>query len=289
MSIGPQTSPQHLGKYELQERLGQGSMAEVWKAFDTQSHRYVAIKLFHANLQADSDFSTRFQREAQVIASLHHPNIVQCYDFSIPQHIGTQNIPAYIVMDYVEGETLASYIRNTARKGKFLPVADIVRLWTPIGMAFEYAHQHGVVHGNIKPANILLDKRKTSSNSMGEPIVTDFGMTKLLGVTAGNTSGWWVGTPLYIAPEQVMGSPGDERSDIYSLGIMLYEICTGTLPFQGNSPASIMMQHVNTIPASPAMINPNLSPALTTIIMRNIAKDPSALFPSAGALVAALT
>jgi serine/threonine protein kinase len=282
------TNPGRIDKYELRERLGQSNMAEVWKAFDTQAQRFVAIKFLHPDLQADPDFVTRFMREAQIIASLHHPNIVQYYDFSTTQLPGAASATPYLMMDYVEGGNLASYMRNTSRERKLLPIGDIIRLFTSIGLAVDYAHQHGVVHGNIKPANILLDKRYTSRNVMGEPIVTDFGVAKLLRVTAGSASGWWNNTPLYISPEQVMGYPGNERSDIYSLGIMLYEICTGTLPFLGNNPAAIMMQHVNTIPASPMLVNPNLSPALAMVIMQSIAKDPSARFPSASSLVAAL-
>ncbi len=282
------TNPGRIDKYELQELLGQGAMTEVWKAFDTQSRRYVAIKFLRTNLQLVPDFVTRFQRETVAIASLHHPNIVQYHDFSISQLPGTGNVTAYIVMDFVDGGTLAGYIRNTSRQGKFLPAVDIIRLFTSIGAAVDYAHQHGIVHGQLKPTNVLLDKRNTSRNAMGEPIVTDFGIDKLLGIAAGNTSSWQTAPPLYTAPEQIMGSPADERSDLYSLGIMLYEICTGTPPFLGNNAATIMMQQVNTIPTSPALINPGLSPALATIIMRCIAKEPWARFPTASSLVEAL-
>lgn len=282
------TNPGRIDKYELQERLGQGGAGEVWKAFDTEAHHYVAIKLLRADLQADPGFLAHFQREAQIIASLHHPNILQYYDFSISQLPGMRGPTAYMVMEYVEGGTMASYIRNTASQGKFLPAPEIVRLFTPIAMAVDYAHQHSVVHGNLKPANILLDKRNTSSNPAGEPIVTDFGMARLLGGTASGTSGWWMTTPLYISPEQVMGSPADPRSDIYALGIILYEMCTRTPPFQGSNPATIMMQQVNTMPPSPMLINPGLPPAFTTVIMRSIAKDPALRFPTVASLIAAL-
>jgi eukaryotic-like serine/threonine-protein kinase len=282
------TNPGRIDKYELRERLGQSSMSEVWKAFDTQAQRYIAIKFLHPNLPADPDFVTRFTREAQIITSLHHPNIVQYYGFSTTQLPGAASATPYLVMDYVESGNLASYMSNTSRERKLLPIGDIVRLFTSIGMAVDYAYQHSVVHGNIKPANILLDKRHTSRNAMGEPVVTDFGVAGLLRVTAGSASGWGNNTPLYISPEQIMGYTGNERSDIYSLGIILYEICTGTLPFLGSNPAAIMMQHVNTIPASPMLVNPNLPPAVAMVIMRSIAKDPSARFPDAASLVAAL-
>lgn len=282
------TSARRFGKYELQERLGRGGMAEVWKAFDTQLRRHVAIKLLHADLQADPSFITRFEREAQVIASLHHSNIVQIYDFHISRPPETEDTVAYMVMDYVEGPTLADYIRTTSRVGKIPSPVDIVHLFTPIAIAVDYAHQKNMVHRDIKPANILLDRRNTSHTPMGEPILSDFGIAKLLGATTGTLSGWWLGTPLYISPEQAMGSPGNERSDIYSLGIILYEICTGVLPFQGDTPAAIMMQHVNAMPTSPALINPNIPPALTMVILRSIAKDPAARFPTASSMVAAL-
>jgi eukaryotic-like serine/threonine-protein kinase len=282
------TNPGHIDKYELQQSLGQNGITEVWKAFDTQARRYVAIKLFHAQLKTDPDFMTRFQREAQVIVSLRHSNIVPSYNFSISQFPETSSAMAYLVMDYIEGGTLADYTRNATQTRKLLPIPAIIQLFSSIGLAIEFAHQQHVIHGNLKPTNILLDKQNTARSPIGEPMVTDFDMAGLMGTTGGNAGTWWNSSPLYISPEQVMGAPANERSDIYSLGIMLYEICTGTLPFLGNSAEAIMMQQVNTIPASPSLINPNLPPALSTVIMRCIAKDPAARFPSASAMVAAL-
>src|SRR5205085_7679232 len=282
------TSPRRLGKYELRERLGRGGMGEVWKAFDTQLQRNVAIKLLHADLQSDPSFVTRFQREAQVIASLHHPNIVQIFDFQVSQSTESQSSTAYMVMDFVEGQTLADYIRSTSRTGKFPPAEDLIHLFTPISAAIDYAHQKGMIHRDIKPANILLDKRHTSRNPLGELILTDFGIAKLIGTSSNTLSGWWFGTPLYTSPEQARGYPGNERSDLYSLGIILYEICTGVLPFQGENAAAILMQHVNAMPTSPVLINPSIPPALTLVILRSIAKDPEARFPSAVAMTIAL-
>ena len=283
------TLPGRLDQYELQELLGQSGLTEVWKAFDNRSHRFVAIKLLRAQLQADPDFASRFQQVAQSLVSLHHPNIVQLYDFSIPQLAASGATTAYLVMEYVDGGTLVDYIRTTARAGKFLSPAQLVQLFTPIGKALDYAYQHGVIHGQLKPANILLDKRGSSRNAMGEPKVSDFSILKLLGTTAGSTSGWSIGTPLYTSPEQIMGSPPNERSDIYSLGAILYEICTGTPPFTGNNPATIIMQHLNATPISPALINPNLPPPLTAIIMRCLTKDPTARFPTVSSLIETLT
>lgn len=282
-------NPGRIGKYELQERLGQRGITEVWKAFDTQANHYAALKFFHANLQADPEFVVRFQREAPVVVSLSHPNIVKCYDFSISQLPGAASATAYLAMDYVDGGTLASFmLHNSSHGGKLLAIPDIVRLFTSIGMAVDFAHQHGMVHGNLKPANILLDKSNTSRNLIGEPLVADFGVPGLVGAKVGSTNDWWVSSPLYISPEQIMDSPANERSDIYSLGIMLYELSTGTLPFVGSNPAAIMMQHVHTVPASPSLINPNLPPALSEVITRCIAKDPAQRFPTASSMVLAL-
>jgi serine/threonine protein kinase len=282
------TSSEYTGKYELQEPLSQGGRAEVWKAFDIQTRQYVAIKFLYADLREDPDFAVRFQREAQVAAALHHPNIVRYHDFFISQPPGTGNVAASIVMDYVDGGTLGDYIRNTSRQGKFPTASEIIHLFTSIGAALEYAHQRGVVHGQLKPTNILLDKLNVTRNLMGEPILTDFATARLLATSVSNSGGQWSGMPLYVSPEQIRNGPIDARSDVYSLGILLYEICAGTPPFPGNNPAAIIAQHLNTIPASPVLINPAVPPALVTIIMRSIAKDPALRFPSISAMIAEL-
>src|SRR5437667_10200962 len=135
------TEPRHLGKYELRERLARGGQGEVWKAFDPQLRRYVAIKQLHANLQSDPDFASRFEREAQFIASLHHPNIVQIHDFQLVHSPDSDISTAYMVMDYIEGPTLADYIRNTSRKGQFPSAADIADIFTAVSLALDYAHE----------------------------------------------------------------------------------------------------------------------------------------------------
>jgi serine/threonine protein kinase len=286
------TTPKRLGKYELVERLGHGGMAEVWKALDTQLQRYVAIKVLQPNLRDDPNFASRFRREAQLIASLHHPNIVQVHDFQIFQpedeDKGTPSPIAYMVMNYVEGQTLADYIRQTSSRGQIPSPTEVVNLFTSISQAIDYAHQQGMIHRDIKPANILLDQRNTTHNSMGEPILTDFGVAKLLSTSATSISGSQLGTPLYISPEQARGHPGDERSDLYSLGVILYEIVTGVTPFRGNTPLDVVSQHVHAAPTAPSLINPHISPALALVIMRCLAKDPAARFDSASSLTVAL-
>jgi serine/threonine protein kinase len=282
------TELKRLGKYQLRECLGRGSVAEVWKAVDMQLQRYVAIKLLHADLRADPDFMNRFLREARVMASLYHPNIVQIHDFHVSEPPASKDIIAYMVMDYIEGQTLADYIQSSSGAGKFPTAAEIVHLFTSLGGAIDYAHQQGMIHRDIKPANIILDKRRSSPYPMCEPMLSDFGIARLLGASTANLSGSWLGTPIYIAPEQARGAPGDERSDLYSLGIILYEVCTGVLPFTESNPTALMMQHIAAMPTSPDLINRNIPPALTTVILRCMAKDPAARFPSASSLATAL-
>src|SRR5581483_4011258 len=281
-------SSKRLGKYELRERLGSGGMAEVWKAFDTQLQRFVAIKLLHTKLQADANFTSRFQREAQVIASLHHPNIVQIHDFQVEQGSEGENPIFYMVMAYIEGQTLADYIASTSAQGKIPTPVELVNLFTSISLAVDYAHQKGMIHRDIKPANILLDQRNRSRNPMGEPILTDFGLAKLLGVTGVTLTGTQMGTPLYTSPEQAQGYPGNERSDLYSLGVILYEMVTGVAPFRGDTPTAVLAQHLFATPNPPVLFNPNIPPALTMVIMTALAKDPNARFPRASAMTIAL-
>ena len=280
--------PRRLDKYELRQRLGHGGMAEVWKAYDTQLHRYVAIKVLHPDLQSDPSFITRFEREAQLIASLHHPNIIRIYDFHVSRADSAEETVAYMVMDYVEGQTLAHFLTSTSRAGKFPSSNDLLQLFTPICLAVDYAHQKGMIHRDIKPSNILLDRRDTSKYPMGEPILSDFGIARLLDTSTNTRSGWWMGTPLYTSPEQALGEAASERSDIYALSIILYEACTGALPFNGDNPTAIIMQHVNGAPIPPSITNPAISPALASVILRGLARQPEQRYSSASSLCVAL-
>ena len=282
------TDLQHLGKYEMRQRLAHNSMTEVWKSYDSQLKRSVAMKFLRANLQTDPDFATRFVREAEIIASLHHPNIVRIHDFGLllPQTPGTAM--AFLVMDWIEGQTLAEYIHSAPRIGKVPPSADILQLFTSISLAIDYAHRSGIIHRNLKPTNIFLHGYNTSSNRIGEPFVTHFGLAGLRGASAATLAHRSLESALYMSPEQTQGHAGNERSDIYSLSVILYEMCTGVLPFQGNRPIALMMQHLSAPPTPPSYINPSISPALSSVILRCLAKDPQARFPSASTMTAAL-
>lgn len=278
------TAPRRLGTYELQKLLGHGSTGEVWKGVDVQSRQDVAVKLLHPDLlQNDPNFITLFMKEWQGIAALHHPNIVQVREANIshPSEDSNETIP-YIVMDYIEGQTtLAKSIQRTSRTGLFPPVSEIVNLFTHVAAAIDYAHEQGIVHNNIKPSNILLDIKNTTHLAAGEPMLTDFGIAHL----PGNNND---ASTLYISPEQVKGEEANPRSDIYSLGVILYEICTGVLPFQGESSVAIMMHHLNTLPTSPMLINPNIPLPLSEVILRAMAKDPKTRFATATLLARAI-
>ncbi len=286
------TTPQHIGRYELQKLMGRGSTGEVWKGYDPQLQCNVAIKIIHPDLQSDPNFMSRFASEGQALASLYHPNIVKIRDVSISRPPESDTTTAYMVMDYIQGISLAEYIRGTSRIGNFPAVADMVNLFTCIGQAIDYAHQNGFIHGNIKPSNILLNRNSTLQQHTGHPsfpfrllsspILTDFSIAKTAGHSSDSNSAY------YISPEQVKGHPATERSDIYALGVILYEICTGIQPFRGESPVAVMMQHLNTLPTPPILINPHVPQELSEVILRAMAKDPSTRYASASQLAIAL-
>ncbi|HEX6557217.1 MAG TPA: serine/threonine-protein kinase, partial [Ktedonobacteraceae bacterium] len=278
---------------ELQERLGRGGMAEAWKAYDPQLQRSVVVKILHTDLLTDPDFMTRFRNlprfhKARLIVSLQHPNIVRMRGFYISPTEEAEETMAYVVVDYVNGPTFAEYLRHTSYQKAFPSAAEVTHLFASIAATLDFAHQQGVVHGDLKPTNILLDKHTPSHYAMGEPMLTDFGLTSLLGTSTGAFNGKELYVPFYISPEQAQGQPATERSDVYALGVMLYETFTGTRPFRSSSPAIVREQHINTEPPSPTRVNPAISPALAAVIMRSLAKHPQERFPSATSLVTAL-
>jgi len=259
-----------LGAYQLVERLGQGGMAVVYKAYEPALDRYVAIKILRQFFAHDPEFMQRFRREAKAIARLNHPNIVPIHSF------GEQGDITYIVMRYVEGGTL-----KQARGHVFEP-ERAVRLLLPIVRALAYAHQRGIVHRDIKPSNVLL--------SEGDwPLLTDYGLAKMIEATSQLTgSGVGMGTPMYMSPEQGQGADVDHRTDIYSVGIMLYELLTGDVPFQADTPMAIVIKHISAPMPMPRQINPDIPEVLERIILKATAKVPDDRYQMSEELVAAL-
>jgi len=259
---------QVVGNYQIEERLGRGGMATVYRARQLNMHRDVAIKVMSAELAEDPQFIARFEREARVIASLEHPRILPVHDY------GHEGALFYLVMRLVEGETL--YDRMLA--GPVSP-ADAARLVTQIAEALDYAHGRGVIHRDLKPNNILLD-------ALDNVYMMDFGLAKLLAATSNLTeTGMVLGTPAYMAPEQWRGEPVDARTDVYALGVMLYEMVCGQPPFESaDTPFTLMYKHLNELPQAPRTILPSLPPGVDAVILRALAKDPADRPPSAGAL-----
>jgi serine/threonine protein kinase len=257
-----------LGGYQIESEIGRGGMARVYRAYQPQLARWVALKVLNVGGVSDREFLTRFRREAKAIASLRHPNILTVYDYGEEQGI------AYIVMEYVSGGTLKD--RLTEQPVEWPDAATLI---IPLGHALAHAHAQGIVHRDIKPANILLARADW-------PLLGDFGLVKLLGHQQDITRpGLSTGTPAYFSPEQVAGETVDHRTDIYSLSIVLYKLLTGHVPFEADTPAEMMFRRLREPPASPRQFNPHISPRLDTVILRALARDPAARHPSMEALV----
>lgn len=276
------TAPRRLGKYELLQQAGRGNVGDVWKGRDVALHRDVAIKILHSDLQADPHFMNRFTNEGQILATLHHPNLVQVYEANIHRPAESSETIVYIASEYIDGYTLTDYLQATSHRGNFPSIADIVYVFTTIGAAVDYAHQNGIIHGNIKPGNILLNKQNRNQFIAGEPMLADAGIMQIVGDTNS------ISSPQYISPEQAVGDPASSGSDIYALGVILYEICTGVVPFRDESSVAVMMQHINTLPTPPVLINPNIPPALSEVILRAMAKDAATRFLRASLLATAI-
>jgi serine/threonine protein kinase len=266
---------QMLGKYRLVGQIGQGGMAAVYKAYQSGLDRYVALKVMRPEWVDAQEFSARVQREAAAVARLRHPHIVQVYDFDIVDHF------YFMVMEYIDGPTLKAELRARQRQSQPLSLMEITRIITDLAGAIDYAHSRGMVHRDIKPTNVLV-------NRSGEVVLTDFGVARIFGVTGLTTSGSMIGTPAYMSPEQGRGEPGDERSDIYSLGVMLYELVTGQIPFDGDTAYAVVMKHVHKPPPSPRATNPSLPMAVEEVILKSLSKEPTERFQQAGLLATAL-
>jgi beta-lactam-binding protein with PASTA domain/predicted Ser/Thr protein kinase len=256
------------GRYSVLAKLGGGGMADVWLAEDTHLQRRIALKVLHGRLAQDREFVMRFQREAESAAGLQHPNVVAVFDRGEWQ--GTY----YIAMQYVEGPTLKQLIDSG------ITVEQAIAVIRQVLQAAGYAHRQGIVHRDLKPQNVIVDPE-------GKAVVTDFGIARA-GVSEITQTGSVMGTPHYLSPEQAQGFDVTAVSDLYSIGVMLYEALTGRVPFEGESAVAVAMKQVSQMPQRPSSIQPRVSPALDAVVMRALEKDPGARFQSADAFIAAL-
>jgi hypothetical protein len=260
-----------LGQYRIVAPLGEGGMAAVYKAYQASVERYVALKILPRHYASDPDFVRRFKREAKVIAGLSHPNILPVHDY------GEAEGYTYIVMRYVEGGTLADSLQ-----GKPLPLSKICHIISQVAAALDYAHAKGVIHRDVKPSNVLLDEQ-------GNCLLSDFGIARMIEATGQfTTAGAFIGTPTYASPEQALGQNLDGRSDVYSLGVVLYEMVTGRPPFDAETPMAILIKHVHDPLPIPRAINPAVSEGVERVILKALAKEPESRYQTAGEAARAL-
>jgi hypothetical protein len=270
----------HFGPYEVLERLGRGGMGQVYKGHHPRLDRTVAIKVLAESLAADEDFRRRFEREARAVAALKHPNIVQVFDF------GDVDGKYYMVMEYLAGNDLGQFMAETGP----LSLDQAQPLLQDVAKALDYAHAQGLLHRDVKPANIMLEPLTAGEQSRQRAILTDFGMVKLrAGKSDALKTGGSMGTPAYMAPEQIQGSEHiDHRADIYALGVTLYQMLTGRLPFADDNPAALVLAHLQLPPPDPRTLVPALSDSVAGAVLRALAKNPEQRYPTAGELVEAL-
>ncbi|MEV7090228.1 protein kinase [Streptomyces sp. NPDC093085] len=265
------------GRYQLRDLLGEGGMASVYLAYDAALDRQVAIKTLHTELGREQSFRERFRREAQAVAKLSHTNIVSVFDTGEDTLDGA--LMPYIVMEYVEGQPLGSVLHQDVQQYGAMPADKALKVTGDVLAALETSHEMGLVHRDIKPGNVMMTKR-------GVVKVMDFGIARAMqsGVTSMTQTGMVVGTPQYLSPEQALGRGVDARSDLYSVGIMLFQLLTGRLPFDADSPLAIAYAHVQEEPPAPSSINRSVTPAMDALVARALKKNPNERFPSADAM-----
>ncbi|HYY73845.1 MAG TPA: protein kinase, partial [Solirubrobacterales bacterium] len=256
------------GRYRLLGKLGSGGMADVWCAEDTMLDRRVALKFLLDRFAQDEQFVERFRREASAAAGLQHPNVVGVFDR------GTFDGSHYIAMEYVEGASLKELIERG------LSVGEAVEIVRQVLAGVRYAHAHGIVHRDLKPQNVLVDAE-------GRAMVTDFGIARA-GASEITQTGSVLGTAQYLSPEQAQGLPVTASSDLYSIGVMLYEALTGRVPFEADSPVTVALKQVSERPHAPSELNPAVPRALDAVVLKALAKDPANRFASAEEFIRAL-
>lgn len=259
------------GPYQIVAPLGKGGMATVYKAYQPGMERYVALKVLPRYFAHDNQLAGRFQQEAKVLAGLQHPHILPIFDF------GEADDYTYIVMPLIKNGTLSDWLQ-----GRPLPLPEIVRVISQVADALDYAHGQGLIHRDVKPSNILMDER-------GNCLLSDFGIVKLMeGSAHFTTTSSTVGTPKYMSPEQGLGEPLDRRSDVYALGVILYEMNTGRAPFDADTPMAMMYKHVNSSLPTPRLYNSDLPVAVEEVIQKALAKNPDDRYATTVELARAL-
>ena len=259
-----------IGRYTTKEQIGQGGSARVFKAYDPDLEREVAIKVLHSYFSGEPRFEESFRKEAQAAARLSHPNIVQVHDFGQVEGF------AYIVMGYAAGGTLADHLDRPR------DVQTALRWCRPLAEALDYAHQNSIVHRDLKPRNILLD-------ADGNPVIADFGISKILGESTGSTLTQWItGTPEYMSPEQVLGQADRPSSDLYSFAVMIYQILLGRLPLEAATQLTTLLAKVHQPIVPPRDVDSSIAPRVEDVLIRALSKTPEDRYQTAEELVGAL-
>lgn len=275
-----------LGNYRILAPLGRGGMAVVYKGYQPSLDRYVAIKVISHTIADDQMFVERFQREAAAVAQLRHQHIVQMFDF------GVQDDISYMVMEFIDGSTLKDRLTNLRESQRAMSLAEVRQIIADIAAALDYAHAHSIVHRDIKPANIMLRREERLARLTGgspfAAVLTDFGVARMMEGVQLTGTGATIGTPDYMSPEQARGDPAGTASDVYSLGIVLYEMLCGELPFIAESPMAVLLKHIQADPPSLLQRAPQLPAGLEAILKRALSKDPEKRFPTAGQLAVEL-
>ncbi len=253
---------QTLDQYRLVEQVGQGGMATVYRAVDTRTQQEAAVKVLSPTIGSEKRFVRRFRREAGLVSRLSHPNIVPVISY------GESHGYVYLAMPFIAGDTLQDRMSH-----KRLSEADTVRWIVQVGAALEFAHRKGIIHRDVKPSNILID-------SSGNALLTDFGLARVVEGSSTLTGSLLMGTPAYVSPEQARGDRIDARADQYSVGVILYQLATGSLPFEGDTPMVTALKHIQEAVPLPRYTNPEITPEIEAVILKTLAKDPARRFAS---------
>ena len=265
--------------------LGLGGMAEGFRGYRPLLDRYVALRFPQSHFSADSQFVGRFQREAAAVAKLRHPNIVQVHDFGIYDGV------TFMAMEFVAGQTLKERLAQLHARDETMPLKEAVSIACQVASALEHAHAHGVVHRDVKPANILLRENPLGQDdpaSIPEAILTDFGIAKILEGVQFTVSGMSLGTPDYMAPEQANNGVIGPQTDVYALGVVLFEMLTGELPFSADTPLAVLLKHISDEPPSPRLIAPQIPATFDEVFHRALAKKAADRYASAAEMANAI-